>query len=168
MNNSQYHPLAKFFHWAIVLVVIGQFIESDDIPSLHFSFGLLVLPLALGLLFMRFFRPGIESDEQTSVLQQKALMTMEVLLYTLLFLIPLTGWVAVNGRGDVLDFFSLFNVPNLIVEGSRYAGFVGEAHEGLSWLIAFLVTGHASMALFHHFIVKDNALKRMLPKFFVR
>lgn len=179
MNKSQFHPVTKFLHWTIVILVLAQFINISLVPegrsvspdiflNMHMSFGVLVVPFALALLFMRYFRSAPKSAEQISALQQKALLVMEFLLYTLLFLIPVAGLAAVNSRGLTVNLFNLVNLPDLFMQGSSFAHTLGRMHSGLAWLVAFLVTGHTGMALIHHFVVKDDALKRMLPNFLVK
>jgi cytochrome b561 len=40
---------------------------------------------------------------------------------------------------------------------------VGDLHDWVAWTIIVLAVGHAGAALFHHFIVRDDVLRRMLP-----
>jgi cytochrome b561 len=40
---------------------------------------------------------------------------------------------------------------------------VGDMHEWTGWAIVILATGHALAGLFHHYVVKDDVLVKMLP-----
>jgi len=38
-----------------------------------------------------------------------------------------------------------------------------EWHEKIGWAIIIVALGHAAAALYHHFVLKDRVLRRMLP-----
>jgi len=40
---------------------------------------------------------------------------------------------------------------------------VTNAHEWIAWTIIILAAVHAAAALFHHYVLRDDVLKRMLP-----
>ena len=39
-----------------------------------------------------------------------------------------------------------------------------EAHEWLFWTLVLVAAGHAAAALVHHFVNRDEVLRRMLPQ----
>ena len=67
-------------------------------------------------------------------------------------------------RGDTLTFFGLFTIPAAIAPDRELARTVKELHE-LSATAILIVAGlHAVAALWHHYIRRDDVLKRMLPQ----
>ena len=57
-----------------------------------------------------------------------------------------------------------FNVIPLKIAQNDTINSIGrELHEINAWILTALVAVHILAALYHHFILKDNVLKRMLP-----
>lgn len=86
---------------------------------------------------------------------------VEFSLYVLMVVLPLLGWLTLSAEGDVIPFFGL-QLPALVTENEVLAERVEEVHETLATIGYFLIGLHAAAALFHHYIRRDNALKRML------
>jgi len=75
---------------------------------------------------------------------------------------PLAGWLLLSAEGDPIPFFGL-QLPELISQNKNVAELIKEAHEAGGTVGYFLIGLHAAAALFHHYIVRDNTLARMLP-----
>src|SRR5690606_31492824 len=86
------------------------------------------------------------------------------LLYALTLAIPLSGWLFDSAGGlRPLRWFGLVDVPKLVAPNSGLREIGRDAHEWLFWALAVLVLVHAGAALYHHYFVGDNTLRRMLP-----
>jgi cytochrome b561 len=48
-------------------------------------------------------------------------------------------------------------------QSKSLAGLLKEVHEVGGTVGYFLIGGHAAAALFHHYFIRDNTLRRMLP-----
>jgi cytochrome b561 len=68
-----------------------------------------------------------------------------------------------SAAGKPIPFFGL-DLPALISENKDLARTLKELHETCGTIGYFLIGLHAVAALFHHYIVRDNTLLRMLPK----
>ena len=53
---------------------------------------------------------------------------------------------------------------DIFAEGEKvaWAATLGQLHAPLAWMLTALIIVHTAMALYHHYIKKDNTLKRML------
>lgn len=175
-NRSEYHPFAKFLHWTVVVLVSIQFLSSSIMPSvrgnaspdylvnIHMSFGIIVLPIAILLLFMRFFRPVAKLETPMPTLQEKAAVAMHYMLYILLILLPFSGWAFASSRGWTVSVFNSFDLPTFFEKGSSLGHSIGAMHSFFGTIIGFLILGHIAAALYHHFVLKDSVLRRMIPK----
>src|SRR5258707_11398601 len=91
-------------------------------------------------------------------------------LYILLFGLPLTGWALVSS--------SVLNVPTLLYGHIHWphlpflstlphkapvAAVLKQTHRYAAWFLIVIVLGHALAALRHHFVQRDEVLRRMLP-----
>ena len=83
-------------------------------------------------------------------------------LYALMIGMPLAGWVLLSAEGEPIPFFGQ-HLPALVAEGKTLADTVKEIHETGGTIGYFLIGLHAAAALFHHYVVRDNTLRRMLP-----
>jgi len=87
---------------------------------------------------------------------------MHVALYALMIGMPIMGWLALSAEGRVVSFFGM-HLPQLVNESKSVADWAKELHETGGTIGYFLIGLHAAAALFHHYVVRDNTLRRMLP-----
>ncbi len=82
-------------------------------------------------------------------------------LYALMFIVPMSGWIASSAFGSPTKFFGLFTVPGIIEKSKPLVGPAYWAHFGLSWLLLTIVSLHIFAAFWHHDRKKDNVLRAM-------
>jgi cytochrome b561 len=92
---------------------------------------------------------------------------MKIYLYVLMIGMPLLGWIFMNAEGHAVTLFGI-PLPSLAPESEGLAEFAEEAHEVLGISGYLFIAVHALAALYHHYLVKDNTLKRMLPRFLAK
>lgn len=172
-NDSQnYGLIAKILHWimsigVICLLIVG-FVMTDMEPSdtkwevyhLHKASGVFILCFAVVRLFWRLLNevPPIESGLHP--LHKFVANTNIKLLYLFMFVMPTSGIIMSLYSGRNIDAF-LFTIPSFKTDVpiSKLAGMV----HGYSAIILCILIGlHLSGALFHHFILKNNTLRKML------
>jgi cytochrome b561 len=132
------------------------------IYALHKSIGLTLLGLAILRVLWRLGerRPALPP---MPAWQARAAGGAHLLLYGLMFLIPLSGWLFNSASGFPLQWFHLVNLPALTGSDPQLKAMAKAVHEtGVAVLIG-VVALHALAALKHHFIDKDATLRLMLP-----
>jgi superoxide oxidase len=162
-------------HWVMLLLIVAAYacIElrelypkgSDPREALkrwHFTFG-----LTIGLLVG--FRIALRLASQTppivpapSVWQHRLARLAHVGLYLLMVGMPLAGWLLLSAEGKPIPFFGL-ELPPLISKNEALGKQVKELHATVGEAGYFLIGAHALAALFHHYVRRDNTLRRMLP-----
>lgn len=173
-STDRYSAGAIWFHWGIAALVIanlfiGLFHESllDGVSGampLHKSIGLTVLVLTAGRIVWRLtHRPPLLPPEMP-LWQRHTARTVHWGLYTLMLIMPLTGWLLVSNTRvpHPIAWFGLFQVPFLPVSRAT-SGTAHEAHGLLAWVMLALVVIHVAAALRHHLILRDSVLLRMWP-----
>jgi cytochrome b561 len=88
-----------------------------------------------------------------------------IALYILMFAVPLSGYLYTYAAGFPVVYLGLIELPALITPNPEMKDSFKELHEVLTNGMLLLVLLHLAAALKHHFIDKDNILKRMLPDF---
>jgi cytochrome b561 len=176
MQSSAYAPAQKALHWLIFLLVIGLYgltFGEDFFPGgdpgrdavwwLHISFGLLLAAFVVLRVGMRLWRGAPQMPSSMAEVEKKLAHAAHFLLYALLIAIPVLGIVLTWFRGDALTFFGLFTIPSPVAPDREVARSIREIHSVCANLILIVVGLHAVAALWHHFIRKDDVLRRMLP-----
>lgn len=182
-TSQRYGDIAVIFHWAIALLIIGLLIIGKYMTSLeendpvrfvltqwHKSFGITVLILSVLRLSWRFTHKPPPDLESIAQWQQRAASLAHGLLYALMFILPVTGWIMVSASPLNLDTV-LFNVipwphlPGLDTLENRedISHAFHDYHEIASTILIVILLAHVGAALKHHLYDKDDTLVRMLP-----
>lgn len=180
-SDTAYGNISKFFHWLVALFVIfmlflGFFMGSAKLPSLqsllygiHKSMGLTILGIMILRYIWRLLNPTPKFPAGTPVWQAKVAKWSHGLLYLLLFIMPLSGWLMSTAAGYAPNFWGLVKAPMPWVTHSKaVANIVGDIHHYCAWILVALICIHALGAIEHWLIRKDNVLQRMLPNFMKR
>jgi cytochrome b561 len=180
MTSSSAKPVytgtAQLLHWLIVALLIAQFIFGWTMPhigrtvpvstliDLHLWFGTLILFVAVIRLAWRVTHREPEPEDGLPPWQVASARVVHWLLYVLLFVVPILGWINASWRGMPVTFFGLFELPKLVATRAPNWGFTGDLHGVLAeYAMLALVGIHVAAALYHHFIRRDGVLQRMLP-----
>ena len=169
-TTSTYGFISKFFHWIMALMLITAWIMGlfhDDVGSLKRTFVIAHYTLGISVFLLVGFRLGwrLLNPTPAHVLKNKMLNiisnTTFAFFYSLMFLVPASGYVMMNFRGKNPVFFG-YEIPALFQNNQSLKELATDTYELLTTLLLVLVILHVAAALFHHFIRKDPTLKRML------
>lgn len=171
-TKIEYGSVAKFFHWTIfvlvtVLIIIGYLHESYPPPersiliNIHKLIGLIVLLLVLSRLAWALSNPKPIVTSHY-IWEPYLIYTFHALLYLTLIIMPISGWIMVTAAGKPPHFFTYhFPLPG-ITPNKSLAHLAKNIHFTVVWFLMAFVLFHILAALKHHFLDKDNVLKRML------
>lgn len=84
-----------------------------------------------------------------------------IALYLLMLLIPIVGWLMSSAKGYTVNYFGLFELPDLVDKDKALGRLLKEMHELMANGLMILVGLHIAAALKHQFIDKDGLLSRM-------
>lgn len=171
-----YPSSSKWLHWLVagsVLVMIpigiamGRVAEGplqNTLYNLHKSFGILILALMVARLINRIVAGAPAPEPGLARWQRAVSSATHGLLYVLLVLQAIGGWLANSAYGAPTPFFGLFNLPALRGKDQAFADQVFANHRIFGLVIAALAAMHIAAALQHYFIKRDGVLQRMLPR----
>jgi cytochrome b561 len=181
---SRYSRTAIVLHWAIALLLIGNFaggllmgdlLGADDpetrqlgfsVVQLHKNFGLAILLLSLVRLGIRLTAGAPPLPDHMTPTERLLSKLTHWGFYAVMILVPLSGWIMVSASplGFPTVWFGLFEWPHLPIGSSKeIAGAASEAHEIMAFFGAGLFFLHVAGALKHQFLDRDDVLARMLP-----
>jgi cytochrome b561 len=173
-STSRYSGPAIAAHWLIALLIVAAFPLGHymhDLPlspdklrlySYHKWIGMTVLMLVVPRLLWRLTHAA-PAPLPAPEWQLKLAGITHVLLYVLMFAVPLTGWLMTSAKGFPVVYFGVLPFPDLIPKNPDLGEVLEEVHGALNWLLAGLVGLHVAGALKHHLIERDGTLARMLP-----
>jgi len=170
---KNYNPLTRAIHWLSAIVVIAMFgvgLWMVDLsyysewyrtaPHWHKSIGLLMAGLTLFRIVWKIVTPSpsVEGHRLEIVGAKLAHLAM----YALLFVLFASGYLISTEDGRGIDVFNWFAVPSMGALFENQADVSGQVHFYAAWVLIILAAVHAIAAFKHHFINKDNTLRKMI------
>ncbi|MBL8468977.1 cytochrome b [Methyloversatilis discipulorum] len=171
----RYTRTAMSLHWLIALMLFGMFgfgLYMVELPlspqklkfySYHKWAGVTVFLLVLARLAWRITHrpPALPAD--MPAWQVTAAKAGHHLLYLLMVIVPLSGWLMSSAKGFQTVWFGVLPLPDLLAKDEALGEALLLTHRLLNWFFMLVVAGHVVAALKHHFIDRDGLLSRMLP-----
>lgn len=177
MKNTvdRYGSLSIAMHWLMLVLLVAVYSAillreiyprgsdpRDALKMWHFMLGLSVFALVFLRIALRFFGTTPRIVPEPPHWQHLLGTGMHLALYLFLIAMPLLGWLTLSAEGKPIPFFGL-ELPAIWPQDKEFADTVNDLHETIGEIGYYLVGLHAAAALFHHYIVRDNTLRRMLP-----
>ena len=175
---QRYGMVAIVLHWAmavllIVLTVLGLYMvrlpdagydtEKITLILVHKAVGMVALVLVLLRLLWRLGAALPQLSPGLPEWQQVAARFVHLLFYALLFALPLTGWVMSSAGGYPVTFFGGFDLPDITGLDDWLFRVSIVVHRWLAYALIVLLALHAGAALHHHWSLRDDTLRRILP-----
>lgn len=175
-SGSHYDRWTITLHWLSALLVIALFVSAylwnyefsrgspprKFLQSLHISMGILFAVVFVVRLFWRTTGGRKLASMETGV-QRILSKGMHHLLYLLLTVQVLLGFLLRWAQGEPFMFFGLFSIPAAFEPNKPLAEWFEWLHNYNAWIIIILAFGHAVAALTHHYWLRDGVLRRMVP-----
>lgn len=175
--SVSYDPISRIAHWLTFILVAAEFTVGWWMPEIEWGtrpVGLIGVHLALGgsilvvvalRVIWRFTHAAPPPPQDVPAWQQRLAGVTHFVLYALLFIMPLTGWISASAREWTVKAFWLIPLPAIVPPHTGFAFQLGDLHAGvLCWVLLGVIGLHAVAALYHHFIKHDSVLQRMLPR----
>jgi cytochrome b561 len=172
-DGSRYDGIAILLHWATALLVVCNFALAETwdwfakpakqfMEATHMSFGVLLAAVVVARIAWRFV-PGRALPSLEAGWMRLASKATHYLLYALLMTEAALGFAFRWGAARPMAFFGS-SIPPLTGELARPLRHqLRELHEWIGWTIIILALVHALAAFYHHYVLKDRVLARMLP-----
>lgn len=163
-TKDSYGCVARGIHWLAVLLLIASFaLVWGGLTGYHKSVGVAILGVAALRLVWSVVQPAPAALGNLPRWQHIAAKATHGLLLLWLLAMPISGWAMSSAAGRPTSFFGLFTLPLLTGPDRALAGQIRGYHELVAYLGLALIAVHVAAALWHHFVVKDATLTRMLP-----
>ncbi|MGC6388919.1 cytochrome b561 [Ewingella sp. S1.OA.A_B6] len=173
--RTKYASPQIFLHWLVFILVVCTYASmelkgfvSKGTPGreyfnlFHYSLGFSILVLMVVRLLVKimYVTPAITPPEPNW--QRLAAIGVHGLIYLMFISLPVLGIFSMYYSGNQWLLFGMRMpqsvVPNIILQKQ-----LKEVHELIANTGYYLIGLHAAAALFHHYVLRDNALRRMMP-----
>ena len=174
-RRPQYGAVAITLHWLIVALIIASWtlgLYMVDLPlspqklkyiSWHKWLGISILLVAIFRAVWRAGHPAPPPPITMQRWQRGAVIVSHLLLYVLIFAIPITGWLFSSASGIPTVYFGWLQLPDLVTRDKLLAEALRQTHVSLNLALFVVVCVHVAAALKHQFLDRDEVLARMLP-----
>jgi cytochrome b561 len=131
--------------------------------ELHKPLGILILGLAAIRLCLRLTRPAPALPADLPAGQKAAAYASHLVLYGLMFALPLVGWAMLSAGGYPIILFGWIPLSPLgAIDPPRFS-LLRQAHALLALVLFMTILGHLGAALFHAWIRRDRVFHSMMP-----
>jgi cytochrome b561 len=174
-NSTQaWGAVAKSFHWILAVLILAQIAlgltakgwhlspTKLDLFVWHKSFGILILALVVLRLAWRLANPVPDNPAAMPAWERFAARSAHLLLYLLMLAMPFSGWIIQSASNVPFRLFWQLPLPALVGPSDETADLAKWVHYGLFVAIGLVLAGHIGAALRHHFVLRDDVLRRML------
>ena len=174
-DRSSWGFVSQLLHWLLAVMIFAQialaltFIQLRRGPEFfalinaHKSLGLTILVVVVIRLIWRWSNPVPDLPATLKPYERFLARFTHDALYALLIAMPLTGWFGSAALGYPIRWFNLFLVPNPIGKDVPLGHALYLTHSILALALGVILVLHIAAAIRHHFILKDDTLRRMLP-----
>jgi cytochrome b561 len=177
-NEQRYGTVAIMLHWLMAVVLVALIVVGIYMVSLpdvgfdkkkaaliiyHKELGILAFAMAGLRLAWRVGNALPRLVENLPDWQKVIARLVHLFFYALMFALPITGWIMSSATGIPVSFLGLFELPDLVAYNERLFHSFIDIHKWLGYALIVLILIHAAAALRHHFLFKDETLKKMLP-----
>jgi cytochrome b561 len=176
-STSHFGIIAIVLHWLMALSVfflfsLGWWMTGLDYydswykigPWWHKSMGVILFGLLILRFFWRLFTPPPQPLTHHKAWEIKVAHWVHLLLYLLLLMTMLNGYLISTADNRPIEVFGWFSIPATITSIPNQADVAGWVHLILASFLLGLALLHAAAALKHHYIDRDNSLKRIFGR----
>lgn len=171
--STHYTATAKALHWIIAVLILGLLglgFYMQDLPlsptklqlyAWHKWAGVTVFLIAVFRLGWRATHRPPALPGHMAPIEQLAAHTAHHLLYALMLVIPLSGWLMSSAKGFQTVWFGVLPLPDLVGKDRALGETLEDVHKILNFALLGLVSLHVAAALKHHFVERGPFLQRM-------
>lgn len=172
--GNKYSGLQIGIHWLVFLLVIvaycamefrGLFPRSyrPVINMVHVSCGMSILALMVARLVVRLKFPAPPIEPKPKPMMTGLAHLGHLIIYLLFIALPVIGLTMMYNRGNPWFAFGMV-MPHAAQANPDAVAMLKSWHIVLANLGYLVIALHAAAALMHHYMWKDNALLRIMPR----
>ncbi len=174
--SSGYSSGQRALHWIIALMILpmiaaGFLMVQEGLPRalgntlfiMHKNMGVVVLILVVLRIVVKLRQKAPPLSDSLPAWQRRAAHASHGLLYVLMLVMPLSGYIRVRAGGFPIESLDRLGLPTLVPKSETLAATAKTVHELGAYAIAALLALHIAAALHHALILRDGTWSRIWP-----
>jgi len=171
MHTHRFPAFSRVLHWlmavmivAMLFIGIGMMASLTDyhwLVSIHRPLGIAILILAAVRLINRMLNPAPALPADMPKLLRVAAHGSHVLLYALMFAVPLVGWGMLSAERYPIVLYGALNLPPILPQSDMLFAWLRSTHTVLAVLLFVTVLAHVAAAMMHALVFRDGVFESM-------
>ena len=169
----QFTAFSRLLHWTMAAMVltmlcigvamVASLAGYHVLVSIHRPLGIAILILVIVRFVNRLVNPPPPFPATMSGAERLAATASELVMYSLMFVLPLVGWGMLSAARYPVVLFGSVHLPFILPPSARLYSFLRSVHTVFAYAFALTFLAHLGAILFHTPIVRDGILTRMAP-----
>lgn len=171
-REARFSPLARLLHWSMAVMILAMLFIGIGMVStateryryllaVHRPLGLLILVLAVVRLAHRLLNPAPPLPAALPKVQQAAAKISHILLYALMFIMPLLGWAMLSAAPDPIPLVGGLRLPAILSPDAALFARLRNLHTDFALVFYAVILMHLGAALFHAWVRRDGVFQSM-------
>ena len=174
-TSERFGLVSKTLHWLTLVLLIAAFTLAISMVNMSFSprklefyswhkwVGVTIFLLAVLRIAWRLANPVPRQPESMPQWQRRLAALSHATLYAILIVMPVTGWIMSSALNLPVVYLGLVPIPSPFGVDRALGETMKVVHLSLAVALLVLVAIHVMAALYHHLVLRDDVLRRMLP-----
>lgn len=171
-TRARFPSVSRLLHWLMAAMIVAMLFigvgmaaslspRYELLVSIHRPLGIAIFVLCLVRIVNRFINPPPALPETVPSLQRFVAKASHVLLYALMFIMPLVGWGMLSAARYPIVLYGPLRLPPILPHDLTLYAWLRDLHTGLAYLFFATFLAHFGAALFHGLIRRDGVLESM-------
>jgi len=171
-TQARFPAVSRLLHWLMALMIVAMLFigvgmaaslspRYELLVSIHRPLGIAIFVLCLARIVNRFINPPPELPDTIPSLQRLAAKASHIVLYALMFIMPLVGWGMLSAARYPIVLYGPLRLPPILPHDLTLYVWLRDLHTDLAYLFFATFLAHFGAALFHGLIRRDGVLESM-------
>jgi cytochrome b561 len=171
-QSPPFAPFSRLLHWLMAIMILAMLFigigmvssvteRYSRLVSIHKPLGIAILILVIVRFINRLINRPPPLPATLPPIQRLAAEASHIVLYALMFLLPLIGWGMLSAASYPIVLFGTTQLPPILPHSATLYAMLRQLHTVLALLLFLTVLVHLAAALFHGLIRRDGVLESM-------
>ena len=171
-TQARFPAASRLLHWLMAPMIVAMLFigvgmaatvskRYELLVSIHRPLGIAIFVLCLVRIVNRLVNPPPALPDAVPSLQRFAAKASHVVLYALMFVMPLVGWGMLSAERYPIVLYGPLRLPPILPHDLALYAWLRDLHTDLAYLFFATFLVHFAAALFHGLIRRDGVLASM-------
>jgi cytochrome b561 len=170
--QARFPAASRILHWLMAPMIVAMLFigvgmaasvsrRYELLVSIHRPLGIAIFVLCVLRIVNRLINPPPELPDAVPSLQRAAAKASHVVLYALMFIMPLVGWGMLSAARYPIVLYGPLQLPPILPHDLTLYAWLRDLHTDLAYLFFATFLAHFGAALFHGLIRRDGVFASM-------